>query len=169
MKDTKIKESLKKIHSQSEEAQKLTRRYMELGKPADTKMESINLGMALKKSVVSLGNVGHLKLIKISEDYSDKGNDILGNTQMLEQVFRNLIMNAIQASSDSLNKEISVGTRIVDRGNKIEAFIADKGVGVSSDDMNKIFEDYYTSKIEDVVTGLGLVIGKYIVERSTRG
>ena len=164
MKDPKIKESLKKIHSQAVEASQLTRRYMDLGKPADTKMESVNLGMALKKSVVSLGDVGHLKLIKISEDYSDKGNDILGNTQMLEQVFRNLIMNAIQASSDRLNKEISVGTRIVDRGNKIEAFIADKGVGISSEDMNKIFEDYYTSKGEDVGTGLGLVICKDIVE-----
>jgi len=164
VKEPKIKESLEKIQSQAEDASLLARRYMDLGKPVDTKMESINLGMALKKSVVSLGSLGHLKLMKISEDYSDKGYNILGNTQMLEQVFRNLIMNAIQASSESLKKEISVGTRIIDHGNKIEAFIADKGVGISSEDLDNIFEDYYTSKGEDVGTGLGLVICKEIVE-----
>lgn len=164
VKDPEIKKSLEKIHSQAEEVSQLTRRYMDLGKPVNTKLESISLGMALKKSVVALSGVGHLKLMNISEDYSDKGYNILGNTQMLEQVFRNLIMNAIQASSESLKKEISVGTRIIDHGNKIEAFIADKGIGISFEDLDKIFEDYYTSKGEDVGTGLGLVICKDIVE-----
>ncbi len=164
VKDSEIKETLGKIHSQAKEVSQLTRRYMDLGKPVDTKMENISLGNALKNSVRALGCVGHLKLMKISEDYSDKGYNVLGNTKMLEQVFRNLIMNAIQASSVSIKKEISVGTRIIDHGNKIEAYIADKGIGISSEDLDRIFEDYYTTKGEDVGTGLGLVICKEIVE-----
>jgi len=164
VKDLELKVSLEKIYSQAEEISQLTRRYMDLGKPVDTKMEGISLGEVLKKSVATLSGVGHLKLMKVSEDYSDKGYDIFGNTSMLEQVFRNLIMNAIHASSESLKKEISVGTRIINQGNKIEAFIEDKGIGIPFEDLGKIFEDYFTSKAESIGTGLGLAICKEIVE-----
>lgn len=164
VKDSEIKESFEKIYSQAEEVSQLTRRYMDLGKPVDSRMEGISLGGVLKQSVATLSDVRHLKLMKISEDFADKEFSILGSTQLLQQVFRNLIMNAIQASSNSLKKEISVGTRIIEHGNKIEAFIEDKGIGIPSEDLDKIFEDYYTTKGENAGTGLGLVICKEIVE-----
>lgn len=167
--DDEVKNSFDLIFKNAEEVSQLTRRYMDLGKPVDTKLEPINLGEVLKNTVKSLSALGQLKKIKLSEKYLDEEQKVLGNQHMMEQVFRNLIINAIQASFESKDAEILIGTRLGKEGRVVEAYVSDKGVGIKAEDVGKIFDYYYTTKEEGTGSGLGLVICKEIVETTHGG
>ena len=85
--------------------------------------------------------------------------DILGDAEVLRSVFSNLFINAVQAmekNGGSLNIVISPDDRFV----KIE--IIDTGEGIPPENLDKIFEPYFSTK--ETGTGLGLAIVKKIVD-----
>ncbi|MEK6581399.1 MAG: ATP-binding protein [Nitrospirota bacterium] len=84
--------------------------------------------------------------------------DIYADNQKLRQVFWNLGMNAIQAMPDG--GELSVSTRESD--NFIEIIFRDTGVGISQENIGKVFYPFFTTKDEG--TGLGLAIAYRIIE-----
>jgi len=81
--------------------------------------------------------------------------------QQLSQVFMNLLVNAAHA----IEKQgvISIRTR---NGNDInEVMIKDTGCGIATENLEKIFEPFYTTKKQNKGTGLGMCISRDIVER----
>ena len=84
---------------------------------------------------------------------------MLGDTDVLRSVFSNLFINAVQAmekDGGNLNVIISPDENFV----KIE--IVDTGIGISEENLDKIFEPYFSTK--ETGTGLGLAIVKKLVE-----
>lgn len=79
----------------------------------------------------------------------------------LNQVFMNLIVNAIQAIPETGQIQIDVRSL----GEQVEIRISDSGVGMSSEVKKRIFEPFYTTKDVGVGTGLGLSITFSIIER----
>lgn len=83
---------------------------------------------------------------------------IHADPERLRQVFINLINNAVEAMPNG--GTLQVETRTVDKG--VEAVIRDTGAGIKEEDLNKIFEPLFTTKVKG--TGLGLAIVNKIVE-----
>jgi signal transduction histidine kinase len=84
----------------------------------------------------------------------------------IEQVFTNLLDNAVKYSHYNQNIEIT-GREM---GRKIEIAIMDRGLGIPADHYERIFQGFSRSEILDTTryipgTGLGLMIAKEIVER----
>ena len=88
----------------------------------------------------------------------------MGDPCLFEQVFRNLIINAVDATSKKTMGEITLGTRLSEDGKCVDAFISDNGVGIEHKDIEKIFAPYYSKKDRASATGLGLVIVKETIE-----
>jgi signal transduction histidine kinase len=80
---------------------------------------------------------------------------------MLNQVFMNVIVNAIQATEK--NGEIDIITEKVDQNIVIK--IKDNGEGIQETLLDKIFESGFTTKPKDAGTGLGLSISKDIIKK----
>ena len=53
---------------------------------------------------------------------------------------------------------------MANHGKGVEAYVSDNGMGIKEEDLEKIFNPYFTTKKEGVGTGLGLMISKEIVE-----
>ncbi len=84
---------------------------------------------------------------------------IVGDAEVLRSVFSNLFINAVQAMEKNGGK-LNVIISPADESVKIE--ITDTGIGISEENLDKIFEPYFSTK--ETGTGLGLAIVKKIVD-----
>jgi two-component system sensor histidine kinase ChvG len=88
---------------------------------------------------------------------------VLGRDERLGQVFRNLIDNAISFSPEGGSVEISAQVE----GGYIHVRVDDRGPGIPPENLETIFERFYTSRPEGHFgnnSGLGLSIARQIVE-----
>lgn len=80
------------------------------------------------------------------------------DAELMERVFWNLIQNAVQASPEG--SLVTVGARV--NGTEAVAEVKDQGRGIPPDNMESIFNPFFTTKSEG--TGLGLAIVAKIVD-----
>ena len=87
---------------------------------------------------------------------------VRGDPIHLQQVVLNLIVNALDAMSEiqAGKRDISVTTNV--SGAWAEIRIADTGGGIAMDDLNSIFNPFFTTKPQGM--GMGLAIARTIVE-----
>ncbi|PCK77965.1 sensor histidine kinase [Rhizobium sophoriradicis] len=80
----------------------------------------------------------------------------------MEQVFTNLISNAVKYSPDA--SDIYVRARVDEK--TVEIAIADSGIGINADDLPKLFQPYYRARSATGIagTGIGLNLVKQVVE-----
>lgn len=79
----------------------------------------------------------------------------------LSQAVLNVLINAFQAGGD--NPKVTLSSRLADDGDTVLLEISDNGVGIAEENLERIFEFYYTTK--DSGTGLGLSIAQRIVNQ----
>jgi signal transduction histidine kinase len=103
-----------------------------------------------------------LKGILVTKKLPFEGVWVMGNRFELEQVFKNLILNATDAMNGRLKKKLSIAITQQSPASSVEITIEDTGCGIQSSLLNKIFDPYFSGKRDG--NGLGLVIVKDIVE-----
>ncbi|MDH5597514.1 MAG: ATP-binding protein [Cyclobacteriaceae bacterium] len=80
----------------------------------------------------------------------------------LNQVFMNLLVNAIQSIQGE--GKVIISTSLLETGEKVRISISDTGTGIPEEIQNKIFDPFFTTKDVGEGTGLGLAITKGILE-----
>jgi two-component system NtrC family sensor kinase len=89
---------------------------------------------------------------------------LLGDKNQIEQVLLNLISNARDAMEESSRKLLTIQTNLSRKGQKIELRVSDTGLGMTSEQIEQIFNPFFTTKDYDRGTGLGLSICYRIVD-----
>jgi PAS domain S-box-containing protein len=105
--------------------------------------------------------------IRIIKNFRHDLPQVRGDANQLEQVFLNLITNAKDAMEKSERKRdltISTGLLRHNGWNDIEVVVQDTGVGIPEENIEKIFEPFYSTKEVGKGTGLGLSICYGIIE-----
>ncbi len=102
------------------------------------------------------------KNISFKNDISTELPPIKGDSVCFERIFINLISNAIENSLQ--NGEIRIYSNI--EGNSVKIYVEDNGNGISEEDINFIFDRYYSGKSYErkLGTGLGLDVCKKLIE-----
>ncbi|MCV6546307.1 MAG: sensor histidine kinase [Cohaesibacter sp.] len=129
--------------------------------------EEINLRALLETIVTIQDEIGVKSDISVSLtclDEKNKGFSVLGNDSRLGQVFVNLIDNARSFTTKGGEVRVSV-TR---KRSWVEVTIDDDGPGIQAEDVNRVFERFYTDRPPEEAfgqnSGLGLSISKQIIE-----
>ncbi len=99
--------------------------------------------------------------VEISTSLAPDLTSVMADASQLEQIFPNLIANAIQAMPDGGTLSLSTDQK----ENFIEVRVADTGAGIPDENLDKVFEPLFTTKAKGV--GLGLAIVKRLVERQS--
>ena len=106
-----------------------------------------------------------LKILPISKNtkvvVAEKMPTIFGNPWKIQQIFQNLIQNAIKYT-DKPNGKIEIGYK--DKDSYFQFFVKDNGVGISPIYFDKIFKAFSKLESESTSSGIGLSIVKRIVE-----
>ncbi len=99
----------------------------------------------------------HVQLCRKISHYRPK---ILLDEKLLEEVFLNIILNAIEAMPKGGKLTINVCTE--HNGDEVVIIVADTGFGISEGNLNEIFEPFFTTKKDG--TGFGLSLVRQIIE-----
>jgi len=90
--------------------------------------------------------------------------NVVGNSQQLEQVFINLLLNALQALPER-TKGVHIAAGLDTEDGMLWVSIRDEGRGISQRDLGRLTEPFFTTRTDAGGTGLGLSISRSIIER----
>jgi signal transduction histidine kinase len=103
-----------------------------------------------------------LQNIDIEKDLDSTLPTVLADTQQLNHLFMNIILNAVQAMEGK--GKLAVKSYCLPDGKNIRIELSDTGQGIPEDILPRIFEPFFTTKEEGEGTGLGLSLVYNIVE-----
>ena len=120
-------------------------------KPASINNVLIELSKFFNKERLQRG-------IALKENYASDLPIILLDTNQIKQAFLNILKNSFEAMPEG--GKVSISTRL--KGDNIEVNITDTGHGISKDDIQSVFDPFYSAKVNG--TGLGLALTMKTVE-----
>ncbi len=103
----------------------------------------------------------------VTKDFGAGDITIYTDEVALFQVMRNLLRNAVEATSDDRKNNITIRTRLSDDPTFVLIQVEDHGTGISAENLPKIFEPFFTTKENG--RGIGLAIVKDLVENRCGG
>ncbi len=157
------------IDSHVDRASMIINHLREFGRKSEVKREKVNINDAVERSLAIFMQQLKLREIEVEKDFQENLPPVLANTNRLEQVFINLLINARDAIEDkrekfgsAVEKKIFLKTRL--RQGKVRVEVADTGSGIPKPLLEKIFEPFFTTKRVGRGTGLGLSISYGILQ-----
>lgn len=153
--------SLQKIRNQVKRAGAITHRLLGFSRLRDEEWSATDLNRAAEETIALLENEARNHQITIRRCYTPSLPLVRTDASQLQQVFLNIINNAMDAIGQ--NGVIEVVTRFDDQQVVIE--FRDNGPGLPPEVMGHIFDSFFTTKQKGKGTGLGLSISQHIIER----
>ena len=145
----------------------LVTELLDFARPSDPKLELENINTILDGMILLVSTEMKKKQINIIKSYASNLPFVQIDREQIKQVFLNILINAIEATSE--NGKITVKTRFFMKpGGEpyVQVEFTDTGCGIPSDQLEEIFNPFFTTK--NTGSGLGLSISNQIV-RDHRG
>jgi signal transduction histidine kinase len=161
------KESIERIVPATRQMTDLVYQIEHLGKPADTREERLDLRKLCDETLNYLKPLGIIKYVEVTCNFPTNLPLIDGDSTQVHQLLRNLIINACHAMEDSIQRDLIL--ELTCDESSVILSVQDSGSGIKSDDLEHIFNPFFTTKPNGKGTGLGLPIverhgGKIAVE-----
>jgi PAS domain S-box-containing protein len=156
-----VRENFEVIYRNSQRASKLISGLLAFARLDQLERSEVDINEILAR-VLGMTNLevnpSHVTFVR----HLDKGLPmIMGDREKLEQVFLNLIQNAIHAVGG--RGTVIFESRFLEMENMVEASVIDNGAGIPQEYLGKVFDPFFTTK--DGGTGLGLSVCYSIVEQ----
>lgn len=155
------RESLQKVRAQVKRAGTITHRLLGFSRLRDEEWSPVNLNHAVEETIALLENEARNHQILIRRDYAKDLPAVTTDASQLQQVFLNVLNNAMDAIG--IDGEIKVTTQTA--ANQLQVIFADNGPGLPPEVIGRIFDSFFTTKQRGKGTGLGLSISHNIMER----
>ena len=131
---------------------------LNLARPRAPVIEDVEITSVLETSVSFLGEKLARRGIDVVKNFAEVP-PIRGDSEKLQQLFLNLILNGADAMPDGGTLSLSVER---EAGNSLRVAIGDTGIGIEPEQLQRIFEPFFTTKAAGEGNGLGLVVARGI-------
>ena len=160
-----LTESLNQMDVQINRCKRITHNLLRFSRRTRSVIEKIDLNSFLEEVVDLMEREARSSGIKFQTNLDENLKPVLTDPSQLQQVFLNLITNAIDAHDGKPYGTIRVATRADDEHRKVFIHFADTGSGIPKEILNKIFDPFFTTKAVGRGTGLGISICYSIMQR----
>ncbi|MDY7034056.1 MAG: ATP-binding protein [Thermodesulfobacteriota bacterium] len=168
-KDDPRVEDLKVIISQSEHITRLIQQLLNFSRYNQPELKSIDINTLINEVLKLTDHQITKEKIKVVTNLQEDLPSIIGDDNQLQQVFINIIVNAVHAMSPG--GKLAISTRLntsslpgSNNNGNVQISIADTGCGVPPQNIQKIFDPFFTTKEIGKGTGLGLTVSHRIIE-----
>ncbi len=154
---------LKDVAAETDRSKKIIRNLLDFARESTSLMESLDLSEVLKGTLHLLENQIRLSGVTVDIQFADDLPRIHGDVQKLQQVFVNLLLNALDASSKG--GSIQVIGCLGEKADSVKVSVIDYGHGIPRHILSLIFDPFFTTKPKSKGTGLGLSVSQGIVAK----
>ena len=121
----------------------------------------ISISEIVREVVKGVGGMAQENSVKLECDATADPCNLMGEAVQITRAIQNVIINAVQASAET-HGTVTVGC--VRKDFYVDVWVSDTGRGIKPEQMDKIFDPYFTTKVGKSGTGLGLYITKKVIE-----
>jgi signal transduction histidine kinase len=155
-----IEEGLNIIIKETQRCKTIIQGLLEFARDREPQKVSADINAIMETALGILDNEFHLRHVGLELQLAGDMTKILLDENQIEQVFINLLLNALHAVEE--NGCVTVKSAVDSKQKTVRVEIADNGCGIAADDIEKIFEPFYSTKSKG--TGLGLAVSYGIVQ-----
>jgi signal transduction histidine kinase len=127
---------------------------------SSSELEVVDVNEIIKEMVVMLQNEANRRSVAMRIDLAEELPKLTADRIQLQQVLMNLMLNGIEAMRDA-SGELRIKSQVAEDGQLLIS-VTDTGVGLPAENVDKIFDAFFTTKPQG--TGLGLAITRSIVK-----
>jgi PAS domain S-box-containing protein len=127
-------------------------------------LKQLNINQLIDKTLILNANLLKINHVKVAKTLDSTVPDMTGSEDQLQQVFMNLVSNAVEAMEGQTDCTLTIETTYASGEGRIVVTFADTGVGVPEDDYPRLFEPFFTTKKNGKAVGLGLSVAYGIVK-----
>lgn len=146
------------IQSELERINLIISEFLVLAKPQAATLKNFSIQKVLNDILLLFSSELNMNSITLIKDW-EKDFQLNGEEHHLKQVFINLLKNAVESMDQAGEIRVSLRT---EKNNSFSVTFTDSGKGISEQDLNEIFEPFYTTKASG--TGLGLIVSQKIIQ-----
>ena len=161
-----LKDSMDQIKLQIGRCARITQAILKFGRKSEPVSKDIELVTFIPEATGMIAKKASVNGITVKEEISDQTPTVRGDPSLLQQVLLNLYNNAMDAIMERHGTE---GGELVvasapDEEGRVKISITDNGIGISPENLKKIFSPFFTTKPVGKGTGLGLSVCYGIVD-----
>src|SRR4030043_942323 len=160
---SKENEILKEIERRELNCKRIIESFLSLASYQETAEHSTDVNASLDSVFSVIENILVTKNITLDIDLAEDLPKVRGNSGHLQQVFMNLITNAITAIDEEEGGVLTISTRLNETGDRVNIRLEDTGHGIRKENRDKIFDPFFTTRKTGEGTGLGLSVCHGIV------
>jgi two-component system NtrC family sensor kinase len=154
--------AIEQIQTQGKRCKEITHKLLSFARQTDSTIENVNIKELLEELVAFSYKRAKYSMVEIHTDCPENLSSLKASASELQQVFFNLVNNAIDAMDNQ-------GGRLTISCRKKQQFIiitlSDTGKGIAEANLERIFDPFFTTKPVGKGTGLGLSICYGIIEK----
>jgi PAS domain S-box-containing protein len=154
------REAVAEMVSDARRAAAIIDRVRSLYRKGSSQLEMVAVNEVIGEMVVILRNEANRYSVVMHTNLAEGLPTVMADRVQLQQVLMNLMLNGIEAMRER-SGELSIKSQLVEVGQLLIS-VTDTGVGLPSENVDKIFDAFFTTKSQG--TGLGLAITRSIVE-----
>jgi two-component system, LuxR family, sensor kinase FixL len=158
----KVAQLTSRIVSNAHRANEIIQRIRGMAAKHEPEKRLIDLNETVEEALLFIRHDIDSRPIALSTRFSPELPKVMGDRIQLQQVIINLLVNSIQAivQSGQPTRRIDVETSIDEDGSVVFS-VLDNGPGLASDDLDRIFESFFSTKAAGI--GIGLAICQSII------
>ena len=158
-------ESMNQIDRQIKRCKRITHNLLRFARRTNSLIENINLNEFIGEVIELMEREARSSGIKITHTFDENLPLISSDPSQLQQVFLNLITNAVDAHEGMPYGKIHIKTGVNGNGSRVLVRVSDTGSGIVPEHLEKIFDPFFTTKVVGKGTGLGLSICYSIIKQ----
>ena len=160
-----LKEDLRSIELEADRCQKIIRGLLDFARFKEVRFQPVDVNQILNETLDLVIHQKQYKKMQVVTEYEDGFSPVEADPNRLKQVFLNLFLNAAQATKNE--GSLLIKTRKDANGSKeaVVIDVQDTGCGIPPENLNRVFDPFFTTDKGSQGTGLGLSISHRIIEQ----
>ncbi len=152
---------LAKMESEVSRCSRIIRNLLDFARQTEPMLRLVDVNQVLEQVISMVGHQAHLQNVEYVKEFGPSLPKVKADFDQLQQVFTNLMLNAIQAMPQGGKLTFKTSAE----NNKVRVDVQDTGCGIPKENLDKLGTPFFTTKEKGKGVGLGVAVVYGIVER----